>query len=93
MDERVRLGRREQTGEQRAANVGLEVLGPLELGERRRRVDAEDLLDPRIPLQAERQLGPPVGSDAGEQYPAAGRPLDAWIRLFIGFQRACLTLY
>ena len=86
-------GRGQQAGEQRAADVGLEELGPLELGQRRRRVDPEHLLDPRIALQAQCQLGPPVGSDAGDQYPAAGRHLVPGIPLFIGFQRASLNLY
>ena len=67
MDERVGSGRWQQPGEQRVADVGLEELGPLELGERRGRVEADHLLDAGIALETERELGSPMGSDAGDQ--------------------------
>jgi hypothetical protein len=68
VDEGVHPGRGQQTRQQRAADVGFEELGPPELHQRRRRIDADHLLDPVVTFEAERQLGPPVGSDSGDQY-------------------------
>ena len=92
MDERVGAGRRQQPGEQRVADVGLEELGPLELRERRGRIEADHVLDAGIALETERELGSPVGSDAGDQYPAPRAHLIPWIPLLIGFQRTILNL-
>ena len=67
VDDGVDLGARQQPRQHRAADVGLDELGALELAGRRLGVDPGDELDRGIALEPPRELGRPVIGDPGDR--------------------------
>jgi len=66
MHHRVGLRSGQESGEQGAADVGLDEIGPLELDRGRGRVDPRQIIDGGISLQPACELGAPMARDADD---------------------------
>ena len=71
MDDGVGLGHRQQPRDDRAADVRLDEVRALEIGQRGLGVDPRDVVDPRVALEPARQFGPPMSRDPGDGDPPA----------------------